>query len=430
MGKHKKILEYALSSLLRRKYKNLAIMVVFSFMITVLASILFFTHSLKMESLNLLLESPQLIVQRVSGGRHDLIPIDYIKSIQGIYGIGRITPRYWGYYYDSATGGNYTLMGIDETHMLHNNSKYDKNNPPVLPLAKGAGIDLPAGKAGSYRGEGGFSEQNIKGLKLLTGRMPSKNGECAIGKGVSGARFTGIGEKVYLINSKGKFFASNVVGVFTSTSSILTNDLILLTKEDILGFFGMPSDRATDITVEVFNEFETPFVASRIKEILPDTRPIMKSEIIQTYDALFNWRSGIALIMFLGALIAFLILAWDKATGLSADEKQEIGILKAIGWETSDILELKFWEGLVISLISFLAGLILAYVHVFFIGAWLFEPVLKGWSVIFPSFRLIPYINLYQVFAVLFLTVIPYLASTIFPSWKTAITDPDTVMRG
>ena len=412
MGKHKKILEYALSSLLRRKYKNLAIMVVFSFMITILASILFLTHALRMESLNLLLESPQLIVQRVSGGRHDLIPIDYIKSIQGIYGIGRITPRYWGYYYDSATGGNYTLMGIDETHILRNNSENDKNNP----LAKA--------------GEGEFSEQNIKGLKLLNGRMPSKNGECAIGKGVSEARFTGIGEKVYFINSKGKFFACYVVGVFTSASSILTNDLILLTKEDILGFFGMPSDRATDIVVEVYNESETPFVASRIKEILPDTRPIMKSEIIQTYEALFSWRSGIALIMFLGTLIAFLILAWDKATGLSADERQEIGILKAIGWETSDILELKFWEGLVISLTSFITGLILAYVHVFFIGAWLFEPVLKGWSVIFPSFRLIPYINVYQVFAVLFLTVIPYVASTIFPSWKTAITDPDTVMKG
>lgn len=385
MEKHKKILEYAISSILRRKYKNLAIIIVFSFMITILASILFLTHSLKMESLNLLLGSPQLIVQRVSGGRHDLIPINYIKRIQGIYGAGKITPRYWGYYYDSATDGNYTLMGVDK---------------------------------------------DMQGLRLLNGEMPSKNGECAIGKGVSSARFTGIGEKVYLIDSKEKVLAFNVVGVFTSISNILTNDLILLTKEDILGFFGMPSDKATDIVVEVYNEFETPFVASKIKEILPDTRPIMKSEIIRTYDALFSWRSGIALIMFLGALISFLILAWDKATGLSADEKQDIGILKAIGWETSDILELKFWEGLAISLTSFLTGLILAYVHVFFLGAWLFAPVLKGWSVIFPSFRFFPYINLYQVFAVLFLTVIPYVASTIIPSWKTAITDPDTVMRG
>jgi ABC-type lipoprotein release transport system permease subunit len=136
------------------------------------------------------------------------------------------------------------------------------------------------------------------------------------------------------------------------------------------------------------------------------------------------------LTMFFGALIAFCILAWDKATGLSADEKQEIGVLKAIGWETSDILELKFWEGIVISLTAFLTGLILAYAHVFFFGAFLLAPALKGWSVLFPPFRLMPYLDLYQIVVLLFLTVVPYVASTIIPAWKSAITDPDVVMRG
>jgi len=385
MEKHKKILEYALSSLLRRKYKNLAVIAVFSLVVAILASILFLTHSFKVEALNVLIGAPELIVQKVSGGRHDLIPTDYIKRIQGIYGIGRVIPRYWGYYYDAITDGNYTLMGVDE---------------------------------------------DVQKLKLLDGRMPTKNSECAIGKGISDVRFTGIGEKMYLIDSKGKTLTFHVVGVFTSESAILTNDLILLNKEDILSLFGMSSDRATDVVVQVYNEFEVPFVAGKIREMLPDTRPIMKGEIIRTYETVFSWRSGMIFTVFFGALIAFCILAWDKATGLSAEERQEIGILKAIGWETSDILELKFWEGIVISLTSFLTGLILAYVHIFFLGASLFASALKGWSVIFPSFELIPYVNLYQVFTVLFLTVIPYVASTIIPSWKVAITDPDVVMRG
>lgn len=385
MEKHKKILEYTLSSLLRRRYKNLAVIVVFSFMIAILSSVLFLTHSFKVEALNVLHDAPELIVQRISGGRHDLIPTDYIERIRNIFGVGKVIPRYWGYYYDPITKSNFTVMGVDK---------------------------------------------NIQGLKLLDGRMPSENRECAIGKGVSDLRYAGIGEKIYFINSRGRVIDFKIVGVFTSDSAILTNDLVLLNKDDIKAFFGMPLDMATDIIVEVNNDYEVPFVINKVKEMLPDTRPIMKKEIIRTYDTVFSWRSGMILTMFLGALIAFCILAWDKATGLSADEKQEIGILKAIGWETSDILELKFWEGIVISLTSFLTGLILAYVHIFFLGASVFAPVLKGWSVLFPQFRLIPYINLYQVFTILFLTVIPYVASTIIPSWKAAVTDPDVVMRG
>ena len=59
------------------------------------------------------------------------------------------------------------------------------------------------------------------------------------------------------------------------------------------------------------------------------------------------------LVILFGGLLAFVILAWDKASGLSVEEKRETGILKAVGWETSDVILLKFWEGLAISLSSF-----------------------------------------------------------------------------
>ena len=385
MQRHRKILEYALSSLLRRKYKNLALIAVFSFIIAVLSSILFLTHSLQAEAMNVLIEAPELIVQKVAGGRHDLIPLEYIKTIKMIPGVGKVIPRYWGYYYDTLTGGNYTLIGVD---------------------------------------------REIEGLTLIEGDMPVEAGECAIGRGVAAARMTGVGEDLVLTDGQGAFSIFEVAGVFSADSNLLTNDLVVLFHEDIIKLFNMPAGKATDIMVEVFNETETPVVARTIGHLLPDTRPIMKSEIIRTYDTVFNWRSGMVLTMFLGALVAFCILAWDKATGLSAEERQEIGILKAIGWETANILELKFWEGAVISLTSYLTGIILAYMHIFYFGGSFLAPALQGWSVIFPSFRLMPYVNLYQIFIILFLTVLPYVASTIIPSWKAAITDPDVVMRG
>ena len=129
------------------------------------------------------------------------------------------------------------------------------------------------------------------------------------------------------------------------------------------------------------------------------------------------------------AVLAFIILAWDKATGLSAEEKKEIGILKALGWETSDVLLMKYWEGVVVSLSSFILGLLLAYMHIFFTSSVVFEPALKGWSVLYPDFRLTPFINAYQVAVLFFLTVVPYTVATIVPSWRAATIDPDSVMR-
>ncbi|MBI5557006.1 MAG: FtsX-like permease family protein [Deltaproteobacteria bacterium] len=382
--RHLKILEHALSTIVRRKYKNFAVIVVYSFTIMVLASILFLSHSLKTEAANILSQAPDLIVQRTMAGRHELVPENYVEVIKGNRGVGKITPRYWGYYYDALTGSNYTILGVT----------------------------------------GALPE-----MEMVEGALPSRSGECVVGEGVARARRIGVGDELILVNSQGLGQVFEVAGKFTAASDILTNDLIILGERDVIDFFGFPQGRATDITVEIRNPSEVQNIAGRIKRDLPDARPITKQEIIRTYDAVFNWRSGMMLTIFSAALVSFCILAWDKATGLSGEEKSEIGILKAIGWDTSDILELKFWEGLVISLTSFLLGLIAAFVHVFYFGATILAPVIKGWSVLFPSFKLIPFVNLYQVFVIGFLTVIPYIASTVIPSWKAAIADPESVMR-
>lgn len=385
MIKHLKIIDYALTSLLRRKYKSLAIITAFTIVVTALASILLFTGALKKEAALVLAGAPDLIIQRTAGGRHDLIPTEYVDKIREIPGIGLVGPRYWGYYYDPLTDANYTILGTD-------------------------------GKA--------------EKLRLLDGRLPEGDGECAVGAGVAEIKKTGAGRELILVDSSNTGVLYDVVGVFRAESSMLTNDLIVLSDDEVIRFFGLPPGKATDLAVQVHNRNELQTIAAKVKRILPDTRPITKTELVRTYEMVFNWRSGMLLSVFSAAVIAFCILAWDKATGISADEKQEIGILKAVGWDTSDVLALKFWEGLIIALTSFLLGTIAGFVHVFLFKAFFLAPVLKGWSVVFPDFRLTPHLDPYLVFTLGFLTVTPYVASTVIPAWKTAVTDPETIMRG
>jgi hypothetical protein len=123
-------------------------------------------------------------------------------------------------------------------------------------------------------------------------------------------------------------------------------------------------------------------------------------------------------------------LAWDKAAGLSAEEKREIGILKAIGWETGDILRMKLWEGALLSLTAFLPVTLLAWWQVFHGGAAVRAGVegLGGAVSRFPA----------DAGGGLAANpgaaggdhMLPYIVATLIPGWRAAIVDPDAAMRG
>jgi ABC-type lipoprotein release transport system permease subunit len=227
----------------------------------------------------------------------------------------------------------------------------------------------------------------------------------------------------------GSFLLLKVRGVSSADSELVSSDLVLLSEQDFHGLFQTPAGHVTDLVLKVRNARERAMVADKIQQLFPDTRTVLREDILRTYEAVFDWRGGMILVSLSGAMLAFIILSWDKATGLSAEERREIGILKAIGWETADVLLMKFWEGAVVSLSAFFLGTLLAYLHVFFSSAVLFEGALKGWSVLYPSFRLTPHVDLYLVATLFFLSVVPYTVATIVPSWQAATIDPDTVMR-
>ncbi|MDP3694923.1 MAG: FtsX-like permease family protein [Desulfocapsaceae bacterium] len=380
LEKQRNILDFTLSSLGRRKGKNIALVMVYTFVIFLLASVLFFAHSLKKEAALILQDAPAMTVQRLVAGRQDMIPTHYIDSISRIKGVQSVAPRLWGYYYDALSGANYTLM--------------------------------------------------------VNADLNDRTGEIIIGTGVTwrsapGKRNQGL-QKNDIIPFKtyyGSVLGLKVKGLLPFASELVTADLILVSETDFRKIFAIATGQATDLVLQVRNAKELPTIASKITQIYPDTRPILREEILRTSDAVFDWRGGVIIMVLAGVFFAFIILAWDKATGLSAEEKREIGILKATGWETTDILLMKFWEGAAVSLMAFFMGIFLAYLHIFLASSILFAPVLKGWSVLYPHFRLTPYISGYQLAALFFLTVIPYTVVTIVPSWRSATIEPDSVMR-
>lgn len=373
LEKQRHLIDFTLASLARRKAKNLGLWLVYTLLVFVLASLMLFTQALRTEAGYVLAGSPEVILQRMVAGRHDLIPPGYLETIGRIRGVQKKEGRLWGYYFDPVLNANYTFMArpaeeIPDGHIMVGNT-----------LAR----------------ERGLAPHNTISFRSYSGKL----------------------------------FSFEVAAILSPDAELLSADLVLLSENDFRRFFEYPAGAYTDIALSVANPQEVRTVAAKLSQALPDSRPILREEILRTYQSLFDWREGIVLTVLSGALLAFVILAWEKASGLSAEEKREIGILKAIGWETGDVIRMKLWEGLLISLTAFLVGCLAAYVHVFRWGAPLFQPVLKGWSVLYPDFRLVPTVDGLQLFTLFFFTVVPYAAAVLVPIWRAAITDPDAVMR-
>ncbi len=348
----------------------------YTLIVGVTASVIFFGTSLRYAAEALTGNAPDIVVQRVIAGRPVFVPRNYIDLLQDIRGVRSMRNRLWGYYAHPFNGAIYTIM--------------------VPPL------------------------------------FPHTDGEIIVGEGVKrtwNPDPTADAGRLFFTTHLREGILLDVAASLETDTSIVSSDLILMSENTFRRVSGLPPGFVTDIVITVRNPREAGTIADKIVRIFPDALPILKQDIRRTYQAAFDWRSGIVLVQFCGAMLAFLIFAWEKMSGSGGEERNEIGLLKAVGWDTADILAVKFWEGIVISLSAFLAGTILAYIHVFRLRAPIFAPVLKGWSVLYPRFDLPPRFSEGDIAILFLMSVVPYTIATIIPVWHTATLPPDTALR-
>ena len=170
-----------------------------------------------------------------------------------------------------------------------------------------------------------FQYQNI---------MFAAAGEIVVGPALERSRGLARNNGISFRSYSGKLHTFVVADVLPQASELVSADLVLMNEESFRAFFDYPAGHYTDIALTVANPLEVRNVALKLAAALPDARPILRDEVLRTYASIFDWREGIVLALLSAAILAFGILAWDKASGLSAEERREIGILKAIGWET------------------------------------------------------------------------------------------------
>jgi ABC-type lipoprotein release transport system permease subunit len=387
------LLEYAIDALLRSKSKSIFILIVFTLLTALLTSVFLITSSIKYELQSTVDSLPQITVQKIKAGRHHDIETSVVDRILGITGVSEAIPRVWGYYYFQNAGVNFSVVGIDQYEAPYKES---------------------------------FAKLTDK---FDFDELDEKN-SMVVGRGVkeimNSSYYT---EYFNFIKPDGTLKKMDIAGVFDGDINLESNDIIVMSKESVREIFDIKKSRATDIVVKVPNRDEVSTVASKIRLLYPDTRVISSSDLKISYQNIFDYKSGLFLALFTVALFTFFMIIYDKASGLSSEEKREIGVLKAIGWKIDDVLKEKFYEAFIVSTLSYLLGVLIAFGFVYLFQAPLLRDIFVGYSLLKPPFEL-PYIFDTQTLSLVFFLSVPiYIAATIIPSWRAATLEVDEVIR-
>ncbi len=387
------LLDFSILSIFRRGSKNIFIFSVFTLLIFLLSSVLFISNSIKSELDTTLNALPDITVQRLQAGRAVNMPLSRINKLLAIEGVKAVVPRVWGYYYFANAGVNFSIIGID--------SFEDQYRDLYTKLCNKFDFDTLTKNSGMLVGSG------VK--KILQNNF--------------------YGKYFNFIKPDGGLVKVKIAGIFKGDTKLESNDVIVLPTKKAREIFGINENEAVDFVLKISNPVEIPNISAKITALYPDTRVITKEDLSISYQNLFDYKGGLFLALFVISTFTFFMIIYDKASGVSSDEKKEIGILKAVGWTIDDILKEKFYEAFIVSFISFITAICLSIFYVYFIDAPLLKNIFIGYSSLRPDFDL-PFSFDFQTFAIIFFLTVPiYIAATIIPSWRVASMDADEVMR-
>lgn len=379
------LLDFAMGSLRRRRGKSAALVLGLAFVVGLFSSALLLTDALAAEYERDTDAMPDLTVQRLVAGRPALLSVDSAALLADIPAVRRVEPRVWGYHFFRALEANVTIVGVT------------------------AAPDLDAA--------------------LAEGRLPRRDGEVAVGLALSDLLGLRVGDELGL-PVRDEMHFSEVVGTFGRASALRSADLVVATPSHARTLLEVPDGMATDLAVDLTTPDEAAVVTERIAERIAGARVLDRRLLRRTYELTFDTRGGLLAVLLVPALAAFLLLAWERLTGLGDAERREIGVLKAVGWSTADVLAARLWESAALAGTGATIGLAGAYAYVFWAGAPGLADALLGWSAIRPPFDLSPELDPVQAVALLGAVVVPFVSVSVVPAWRAAMIDPDRAMRG
>jgi ABC-type antimicrobial peptide transport system permease subunit len=405
MKRFKNLLNYALNCIQRYKLRTLVILICLVVASSTFSAVAFLSDGLVKEGAQSLEYAPDLTVQGIQGGRQTLLPTTYVNYIMGSApGVSTVLQRVWGY----GNVGNtlIVVVGLDlGNSAMSIPGRIAPNLTVAYPLESGRFIDAQS------------------------------NDSVVLGKGVAELLGASVGTELSIVSEANQIKSYTVVGIFNSESGIYNADMILMNINAARVFFNMPNDKVTDLMVYVtpvdptlrgtlLNE------AARAISGLSNCRVLTKDVLLDAQEKTYGDKSGFFSVVWYVILISVAIIAFNQTVVVGHESKFEVGLLKSLGFSTSDVIQVRLIESLVLGALAGAIGLTVGILFDSVLGAPVLRDFMLGWANVYPSFQLPVFISLQTVLFTFAVTIVPLLFATVIPSWLNATVDPDIAMRG
>ena len=399
--KHANLAGYALGNVLKYRTKSAAIVLALFVSTSVLCSVEFIREGVSQDVTASMDEGPDILVQRLVGGRQAEIPLNWLENVSDTHGVRVASPRVWGYS-DVGAGSLLTIMGVNST-------EYSS-------LAGSVGTNLV--------GEGRFLNDSDR-YKMVVGQgIVDMMAASAAGISIE------IGSILSLITYGDELVEFEVIGVFSSQSKIFSYDLILTDIQSAREVLGVSNSSCTDIAVWTEFGADLNSVAFRLDTSIEEARILTSSAIVDQLLKTYGGRAGIVALLWSIVIMAVVLLSFTASSAGSEEARREVGLLKALGFDTVDILEIRMFEAATISLLGVSIGISFSIIYTFMLGAPLLSGYMLGWNLLLLNGGIPLSISLPTIFTVYAVGVVPVLVAAVIPSWRNAITEPDIVLRG
>jgi ABC-type lipoprotein release transport system permease subunit len=370
----------------------MAVVLLSVIIIFLLTSVLFISSSLHNSLFNTLEVQSDFVVTKIKAGEVSSTPIDWSDELLNIYGISKVTPRVYGRYFFKSKKKSFFIVGIDF-----------------------------------------LEEQSHKILEKLMAKTDIKSflkeNKMLVGEGVKNYLALNYYENFYqFLTPNGVFKKVKMVGTLPSQANLITNDMIIMPIELAQSILGYSENEVSDVAFNVVNPDEWENIANKVSALHYDLRIVSKDEVKKLYQNLFNYKGGLFLSLFLVVLITFSLILYQRYNMVYTTERRHIGLLRAMGWSINHVLKLKFLETLTLLSLSFILGVVFAYIYVFLFNAPWLGAIFLGAENLKNSVELVPVVKMGVLSSIFFIYAIPFIASVLIPVWRVSITDAKEAM--